>query len=150
MLSIGGVLQVSQKEFAVFVNWDIIWTGSKIKMYCLALLILACTLFTVDGSLRSQAVLMVFGAVCSNFAARSIIDAVGFTVNGIAAGSWAERLETFIAYIDGGTLPPESFITTLQSIGIEGFSLSTKFLLGTVGALIFLLISMNLRNFLTR
>ncbi|XP_072103065.1 interferon alpha-inducible protein 27, mitochondrial-like isoform X3 [Mobula birostris] len=134
MLSIGGVLQVSQKEFAVFVNWDIIWTGSKIKMYCLALLILACTLFTV----------------CSNFAARSIIDAVGFTVNGIAAGSWAERLETFIAYIDGGTLPPESFITTLQSIGIEGFSLSTKFLLGTVGALIFLLISMNLRNFLTR
>ncbi|XP_072890328.1 uncharacterized protein [Hemitrygon akajei] len=133
-----------QKKFALLVNWDIIWTGNKIKMHCLALLILFCMFSTVDGSFRSQTVWMGFGAVCSNFAAWSIIDALGFTADGLAAGSWAERLQTLVTYINGGTLPPENFINTLQSIGIKGFSLSTKLLLGTVGALIFLLISTNL------
>ncbi|XP_051892510.1 interferon alpha-inducible protein 27-like protein 2A [Pristis pectinata] len=105
-------------------------------MHWLTLLTLVCTFSSVDGSPGSKAVLMGIGAVCANFVAQSIIAGLGFTANGIAVGSWAAKLMSFVTYINGGTVPPESFIITLQSIGTAGFALSTQIMLGTVGALI--------------
>ncbi|XP_041069424.1 uncharacterized protein LOC121291868 isoform X1 [Carcharodon carcharias] len=86
------------------------------KKYYLALLILVCFFSTVDASPRSKVVLMGLGAAFAISAAQCFIAALGFTATGIAAGSWAAKLMSIVASFNGGSVPPGSFVTTLQSI----------------------------------
>uniref|UniRef100_UPI00398EF6BC uncharacterized protein n=1 Tax=Pristiophorus japonicus TaxID=55135 RepID=UPI00398EF6BC len=129
-------------------NWALsfgLWC--KMKMHCLALLMLVCSFSTVDASPRSKAVLMGMGSVLAITAAQSFIAALGFTATGIAAGSWAAKLMSIVARLNGGTVPPGSFLTTLQSIGTAGFAFSTNFMIGVMGALAFIIISIKLNIF---
>ncbi|XP_067862570.1 interferon alpha-inducible protein 27-like protein 2A [Heptranchias perlo] len=131
---------------------NLIWTISfglwrKIKMHCLALLILVCCFFAVDASPCSKAVLMAMGASFAIFAAQNFIATLGFTATGIAADTWAAKLMSIVAYLNGGIVPPGSFVATLQSIGTAGFSTSTKLMLGVIGAISSILISVKLDIF---
>ncbi|XP_041069426.1 interferon alpha-inducible protein 27-like protein 2A isoform X2 [Carcharodon carcharias] len=117
------------------------------KKYYLALLILVCFFSTVDASPRSKVVLMGLGAAFAISAAQCFIAALGFTATGIAAGSWAAKLMSIVASFNGGSVPPGSFVTTLQSIGTAGFAFSTTVMLGVMGALTSIIISIKLNIF---
>ncbi|XP_078423119.1 uncharacterized protein LOC144695908 isoform X1 [Cetorhinus maximus] len=86
------------------------------KKYYLALLILVCFFSTMDASPRSKVLLMGLGAAFAISAAQCFIAALGFTATGIAAGSWAAKLISIVTSFSGGSVPPGSFVTTLQSI----------------------------------
>lgn len=113
-------------------------------MHRLTFLLLACTLPAVDG-LIIQAALGGFVAVYSIFAAENVIAAFGFTATGIAVGSCADKLKSIVAFFNGGTISPESVIITFEDIGIEGFALSTKLMLGVIGVLLCTILFMRLR-----
>uniref|UniRef100_A0A4W3HN43 Interferon alpha-inducible protein 27-like protein 1 n=1 Tax=Callorhinchus milii TaxID=7868 RepID=A0A4W3HN43_CALMI len=87
-------------------------------MRCLVMLtVVLCSFCTVEAISRSKALLMSVGAGGAIVGARSCITALGFTSSGIKSGSWASTLMSTVTYLNGGRIPPGSFVTTLESIG---------------------------------
>ncbi|XP_078279192.1 uncharacterized protein LOC144606734 [Rhinoraja longicauda] len=99
------------------------------------------------NAFRSLAAFLGLSACGFNFAVMHLISALGFTVNGITEGSMADALRSIITFFNGDTISPDSVIITLQTIGIEGFYLSTKLMLGSIGALLCIIFCVKLRIF---
>lgn len=106
-------------------------------MHRLTFLLLACTLPAVDG--------LIIQVALGGLVAENVIAAFGFTATGIAVGSCADKLKSIVAFFNGGTISPESVIITFEDIGIEGFALSTKLMLGVIGVLLCTILFMRLR-----
>lgn len=58
-------------------------------------------------------------------AAPKLLEAVGFTSDGVTAGSFAARMMSATAKANGGEVPPGSLVALLQSAGILSKLLST-------------------------
>ncbi|XP_007904616.1 interferon alpha-inducible protein 27, mitochondrial [Callorhinchus milii] len=117
-------------------------------MRCLVMLtVVLCSFCTVEAISRSKALLMSVGAGGAIVGARSCITALGFTSSGIKSGSWASTLMSTVTYLNGGRIPPGSFVTTLESIGTSGFSIETKIILGFIGGILAIFITNKLNIF---
>ncbi|XP_048413745.1 interferon alpha-inducible protein 6-like [Stegostoma tigrinum] len=102
-------------------------------MHFLTLLILICSFSTVDASRYFKLALISLGAASAISAAQSFIAALGFSASGITVGSWAAKLESIVSSLNGGTVPSESFVIALRSIGTAGFAFSNHGLVGSRG-----------------
>ncbi|KAK7817469.1 hypothetical protein U0070_024943 [Myodes glareolus] len=69
-------------------------------------------------------------------AAPVVLTAMGFTGTGIAAASIAAKLMSAAAISNGGGVAAGSMVATMQSAGVLGVSASTNMILGTVGAVV--------------
>uniref|UniRef100_A0A8C6Z9L6 Uncharacterized protein n=1 Tax=Nothoprocta perdicaria TaxID=30464 RepID=A0A8C6Z9L6_NOTPE len=66
--------------------------------------------------------------------APAAICALGFTSQGIAAGSLAAKMMSVTAVASGGGVPAGSVVALLQSAGAAGLSLASKVGLGSAAA----------------
>ncbi|XP_047467565.1 interferon alpha-inducible protein 27-like protein 2A [Mugil cephalus] len=71
------------------------------------------------------------GGVVTVAATPAALAAMGFTATGIAAGSVAAKLMSYLAIMNGGGVAAGGFFATLQSTGMSGLSwLGTAFMGG--------------------
>ncbi|MBZ3880156.1 Interferon alpha-inducible protein 27, mitochondrial, partial [Sciurus carolinensis] len=80
------------------------------------------------------AAVVVTGGVIAVSTVPVVLGAMGFTGTGIAASSLAAKMMSITALANGGGVPAGSLVSTLQSVGAAGLSLSSKINLGTAGS----------------
>ncbi|XP_047397868.1 interferon alpha-inducible protein 27, mitochondrial-like [Sciurus carolinensis] len=81
-----------------------------------------------------KAAVVVTGGVIAVSTVPVVLGAMGFTGTGIAASSLAAKMMSITALANGGGVPAGSLVSTLQSVGAAGLSLSSKINLGTAGS----------------
>ncbi|XP_045865983.1 interferon alpha-inducible protein 27, mitochondrial-like isoform X1 [Meles meles] len=83
-----------------------------------------------------KTVAAVIGGVVSVASVPTVLGAMGFTGAGITASSLAAKMMSSAAIANGGGVAAGSLVATLQSVGAAGLSLSTKFILGSLGSVL--------------
>ncbi|XP_029982009.1 interferon alpha-inducible protein 27-like protein 2 [Sphaeramia orbicularis] len=73
------------------------------------------------------------GAVFSVVSVPAVLGFIGFKSIGIAAGTLAAKMMSWIAVLNGGGVPAGSLVALLQSIAMGGLSMAAKVILAGAG-----------------
>ena len=90
------------------------------------------------------------GAVIATRVAPALVAGLGFTNQGIAAGSMAASMMATKAAAAGGRIAAGGLVATLQSVGVVGFGTGAIIGIATVGALIGLALTWFAFDFIVR